>query len=125
MRGLRPIHAVIALSLAGGCDSSPSGPGQLSARASAPALGAVVLEVEGRGITGFAAQGTSRVYSAPVQGRAGVHRVIVVSPAPGSLSFTIDVDDVGMEGPVVTVVSAADGANVAMSASRVAVTVER
>lgn len=119
------VALVIAPVLVAGCDSGPSGPGHLSARTSGPTLGAVVLEVEGQGIEGFSARGSSRVYSAPVEGRSGVYRVIVLSPDAGSLPFEIDVEDMGMEGPVITVVSAADGANVAMPASEVAVTVER
>lgn len=125
-----PVLAAVGVLVAGllataGCDAGPEGPGTLGVVASGPELGAVVLEVEGPGIRGFAARGSARVYSAPVEGRADAHRVIVIDPEPGELSFAVEVDDVGMEGPVVTVVSAADGDNLGMSASRVTVRIAR
>ena len=54
-----------------------------------------------------------------------MHRVILVGPEPGDLPFDMQVDDVGMEGPVVTVLQAARGDNFAIPASRVSVRVER
>jgi hypothetical protein len=117
--------ALAGLVAVGACDSGPRGPGTLTAVATGASLGGVVLEVEGTGIRGFAGRGSTRVYSAPVEGRSGVHRVILVGPEPGDLPFEVEVDDVGMEGPVVTVVQAARGDNFAIPASRVSVRVER
>lgn len=117
---------VLALLMAAAaCDSGPSGPGTLTAVATGASLGGVVLEVEGAGIRGFAGRGSTRVYSAPVQDRTGVHRVVLIGPEPGDLPFEMQVDDIGMEGPVVTVVQAARGDNFAIPASQVSVRVER
>lgn len=117
---------VLALLVAvAACDSGPSGPGTLTVVATGASLGGVVLEVEGTGIRSFEGRGSTRVYSAPVEGRAGVHRVILVGPEPGDLPFEMQVDDVGMEGPVITVLQAARGDNFAIPASRVSVRVER
>ena len=119
------VMALAALLATAACDSGPSGPGSLVGVASGTSLGGVVLEVEGAGIRGFTARGATRLYSAPVAGRDGVHRVILVSPEPGDLPFEVEVDDVGMEGPVVTVVSAARGDNFVIPASTVTVRIER
>lgn len=114
---------VLALSA---CDSGPSGPGAITAFATGPSVGGVVLEVQGAGIRGFTARGSSRVYSAPVAGRTPpTHRVVVITPDPGEMVLDIDVEDLGMEGPTVRVVSAANGANQAIAASNVTVRLER
>lgn len=122
-----PVRAlVLALLVAvAACDSGPSGPGTLTVVATGASLGGVVLEVEGAGIRGFAGRGSTRVYSAPVQGRTGVHRVVLVGPEPGDLPFEMQVDDLGMEGPVVTVVQAARDDNFVIPASGVSVRIER
>lgn len=124
-RSFGPALVVALAVVLAGCDSGPSGPGALTATASAPSLGGAVLQVEGSGIRGFSGRGSTRVYSAPRQDRPGAHRVLVIAPEPGELTFDIEVDDLGMEGPVVTVVSAADGDNLGMPASRVTVRIER
>lgn len=116
---------LVGLLSAQGCDSGPEGPGALSAVATGPSLGGVVLQVEGRGIRGFSGRGSTRAYSSAVQDRPGVHRVILIDPEPGELGFAIEVDDRAMEGPVVTVISAADGENLGMPASRVEVRLTR
>lgn len=127
---LRRLPRTVATALVGllalaACDSGPQGPGSLTAVAAAPSLGGVVLEVEGSGIQGFAGRGSTRVYSAAVEGRTGVYRIILIDPEPGELAFDLEVDDVGMEGPIVKVISATDGENHFMPASRVTVRVER
>lgn len=116
---------LLAVALLAGCDLGPSGPGALSGRASAEGLGGVVLEVQGSGIRGFAGRGSTQVYAAPVADRAGVHRVILIDPEGGELGFDVEVDDRGMEGPMVTVVQAAGTDNATMPASEVAVRIER
>lgn len=116
---------LVGLLAVAGCDSGPEGPGTLSAVASGPSLGGVVLQVEGSGIRGFSGRGSTRAYSSAVEGRPDVHRVILIAPEPGELAFDVEVDDRAMEGPVVTVVSAADGDNLGMPASRVTVQVGR
>lgn len=114
--------AVLALAA---CDSGPSGPGALEGTATGASLGVALLEVEGAGINGFEGRGSTQVYSAAVPGRTGVYRVIVLDRAGGSLGFAVDVDDRGMEGPVVTVIQAADTDNVPMSAGGVSVSIVR
>ncbi len=123
-RALEVVVAGATLAMAA-CDSGPAGPGTLVARAEASALGAVVLEVEGPGVTGFAGRGSTRVYSAPVAGRPGVHRVVLLASDGGELGFSIDVDDLGMDGPFVRVVSAATTDNTLLPAPRVDVFEER
>ena len=124
--GQRLCHvAMVFLLGAAACDSGPSGPGTLEARVQADALGAAVLEVEGGGIQGFVGRGSTQVYSGAVPGRAGVHRVIVVDPVGGDIVFEVEVDDVRMDGPIVTVVKAANTGNVPMSVSGVTVRIER
>lgn len=114
--------AIVALSA---CDSGPRGPGTITVVTAGPSAAAVVLEVEGAGIQGFTARGSSRVYSAAVEGRAATHRVIVITPEPGEMVVDLEVDDVGMDGPTVRVVSAANGSNEAIARSEVAVRIER
>jgi hypothetical protein len=117
--------AALAVGVLGACDSDPSGPGAFLARASAPGLGAVVLEVEGQGITGFAGRGSTRVYSAAVPSRPRVHRVVLVDAVGGEIGFDIQVEDVGMERPVVTVVQAAGTDNRSLSSGAVSIAVEQ
>jgi hypothetical protein len=127
MRGRRrPVLGLaLAVSLLAGCDLGPSGPGTLTGRASAEGLGGVLLEVQGTGIRGFAGRGGTQVYAAPVADRSGVHRVLLIDPAGGEIGFDVEVEDRGMEGPVVTVVQATDTANASMPRSDVAVRIER
>lgn len=125
MRRLLTLAAAFSVIVVSACDSGPSGPGSITAFASGPSVGGVVLEVQGAGIRGFTARGSSRVYSASVEGRAATHRVIVITPEPGEMAVDIEVDDLGMEGPTIRVVSAANGANQAIAASNVTVRVER
>lgn len=119
------VALMLTLVALAGCDFGPSGPGVLTGRASADALGAVVLEMQGSGIRGFSGRGSTQVYSAPVAGRSGVHRVILIAPDGGDLGFDVEVEDVGMEGPAVTVVQAARIDNATMPASLVTVRIER
>ena len=117
--------ALIALTLMAGCDSGPSGPGAILARATAPSLGGVLLEVRGSGIDGFTARGTTQVYSAAVPGSADRHRVILIDPVGGDLGFDIVVQDVGMEDPVISVVQATRTDNAIIANASVVVTLER
>lgn len=126
---LHRLVGLVALGLLGvltACDSGPSGPGTVAGTVTGSAdLGAVVLDVTWVGVQGFEGQASSQVYSAPVAGSADRYRVIVIDPVGGDLHFGIDVDDVYLEGPVVTVVSAADTANQPMSVAGLQVSLER
>lgn len=126
-RTRRPVTAVLALfsvALLASCESGPSGPGVMAGTATATAtasqtLGAVVLEVTGSGITGFAGQGGSKAYGARLSAENGRYRVVVVGT--GDLGFGVQVDDVKGPTPTVQVVSAVDANNASMPASDVQV----
>lgn len=109
----------------GACDSGPEGPGSFVGRASGESLGAVLLEVQGPGIAGFAGRGSTQVYSGGVPSKVDTYRVILVDPQGGDIGFEIEVEDLGMEGPIITVIQASRTDNVLMSPSGVAVSVER
>lgn len=119
----RAVAGVVCFVLLGAC--GPDGPGALTARISGEGLGGAILEIEGQGIQSFSARGDSRVYSAPMPGRENVHRVVIIHPSGGELGFDIAVDDVGMESPVVRVVSATRTDNSLMSVAGIAFTLER
>ncbi len=109
----------------GACDFGPSGAGSLEGRVAGPSLGGVVLEVVGIGIRSFEGRGSTRAYSAPVSERENAHRVILIHPQAGDIVFDILVEDVGMESPVITVVSATGTDNLELLAGSIEVTVER
>lgn len=116
--------AVLALA---GCDLfGPSGPGVLDATLTAErALGAVVLEVTGPSVTGFVGQGTTRAYGALVSTpEVGRHRLVLVGEDGGPMRFGIEVDDLALDPPVVTVITAADVNNRPTVATGVTVRVE-
>lgn len=104
------VLAMGAALLVSGCgDSGPSGPGSLQATVESGSIrvGAVVLTIEGMGITGFSPQGTTRVFSNRLS--ATTHRVVVVGGTPGGVPFLINVEDVGATLPAVTVIEAVSG----------------
>lgn len=108
------------------CDIGPEGPGMVSGTVTGNRdLGAAVLDVAWKGVQGFEGQGGTQVYWAPVPGEVDRYRVILVDATGGDLSFGISVDDVYLEGPVVTVVEAADVANEPRAVSDLSVLLER
>ncbi len=119
------VGAALMLLVTTGCDSGPSGPGTLFARAAGEDLGAVLLEVEGVGIRGFVGRGGTQVYHSAHPDRNDVYRVILVDEQGGELGVEIEVDDRGMEGPLITVLQAARTDNQAVSGALAMVTVER
>ena len=123
----RTLSMVASLSLlaVAACDSGPSGPGSLVGRVTGDMLGGVVLEVVGSGIRSFEGRGDTQVYSAQVGDKVNTHRVLLVTPVGGEIQFEILVDDVGMEGPAMTVVSAAGTDNLTQIAASIDVRVER
>lgn len=125
----RRAMGVVALGLLAAlaaCDSGPTGPGTVAGTVTGSAdLGAVVLDVTWVGVQGFEGQRSAQVYSAPVTGSTDRYRVVVIDPVGGDLHFGIDVDDVYLEGPVVTIVSAADTNNQPMSVGGLSVALER
>jgi hypothetical protein len=106
-RGRLLVFAALALAA---CE--PSGPGRLTGFVQAPvATGAVVLEVTGTGVTGFADVGDARAFSGDADPSASSHRVVVVAPSRSRLRFRVDVEDVANLRPTAVVVSAVDYEN--------------
>lgn len=125
---MRRRTSAIALAFAlatAACDSGPSGPGTILARATGPDVGGAVLEITGTGIRGFTGRGSTRVYSSGVPGRPGVFRVVLVHSEGGDMGFDIEVDDRGMDGPSVTVISVAGTDNRLLPTSSAVVRIER
>lgn len=118
------VATAIALSAAA-CDSGPSGPGSLVASVSGESLGGVVLQIVGPGIRGFEGLGNTQVYAAPLAGTRNGYRVMLVDAVGSDLRFEIQVEDVGMEDPVMTVVSAAGVDNLTQLTAGVEARVER
>jgi hypothetical protein len=116
--------AVSGVAALGACDSG--GPATVNGTVSgAPDVGAVVLDVVWAGVLGFEGQGSTQVYSAPVAGEPNRHRVILVGPSGGDLSFGIRVEDLYLEGPVVTVVEATGTNNLPRPVADLRVSLER
>jgi hypothetical protein len=99
---------VLALTTLAGCDWGPKGPGVINGSIVSPNdLGAVVLEVEGVGIRGFVGYGGTQAYGALVSSVEGRHRVVLVSRSGSSIQFGIEVEGLGAETPISTVLLAA------------------
>lgn len=105
------VGLTVALLLAACGDSGPSGPGALQATMDSGGVpvGAVVLTVNGVGVTGFSSQGTTRVFANRLA--EDLHRLVVVSGTPGSASFLINVEDLGATFPAITVLEGVTGDN--------------
>jgi hypothetical protein len=121
---LRTALTLASLLLAA-CDSGPEGPGTILLRVGGPDLGGVLLEVEGVGIESFSGRGTTQVYSAAVSGSTTRHRVLLIQATGGELAVDVTVSDLGMEGPVVTVIQVTRQDNSMVPASGVTIGVER
>ncbi len=125
LRSVRTWALTVAVLLAA-CDSGPSGPATVAGTVSGDSdLGAVVLDVVWAGVQGFEGRGGTQVYSAPVADTPNRHRVILVGPSGGELGFSILVDDLYLEGPVVTVVEATSSNNLPRPVGALQVRLER
>jgi len=112
---------LVALSLGlllGACDDGSGGPGELTGTLESPGsgVGGAVLEVVGKGITGFSGSGGTQVYWAPSSAE-GTYRVILLSQASGELRFRVAVQEKGAKKPQAVVVSVVSGANVPVPAT--------
>lgn len=120
------VLAVMALVGMSACDSGTDGPGTVSGTVTGAAdLGAVVLDVVWGGVQGFEGQGSTQVYSAAVAGELDRYRVILVGPTGGDLSFGIRVEDLYLEGPILTLVNASGANNLPRSVGDLRVVLER
>ena len=106
----------LVILLVTGCDSDPSGPGELTGEVltSGAELGGAVLQVVGVGIQGFQGVGGSRVYWAPMTTEDS-YRVIVIQEIPGDLRFQVSVEDVGDRSPSAVVLNLVNGENINLS----------
>jgi len=106
---------VIGLMLLGACDSGPSGPGELTGvlETPGPVLGGAVLEVVGKGITGFSGSGGTHAFSAAT-GTENTYRLVLLAQVPGPLQFRVAVEDKGAKKPSVSVVTVVTGGNVSV-----------
>ena len=103
---------------ASACDSGPSGPGDLTGTVQtvgAP-LGGAVLEVVGKGITGFSGAGSTQLFYAATQ-EENTFRVVLISSSPGDLQFTVSVEDKGGKKPSASVVKLVSGGNLPIPAT--------
>lgn len=111
--GAMTMVAVLAL---GGCGDDLGGPGTLDGEVIAPVpVGAVVVELEGRGIVDVTGKGTTRAFwaevgSAEPSGEQMTVRAVLVADEPGDIDFDVEVEDLGAQVGV-TLVSAVDAAN--------------
>lgn len=114
----RIVWLAAGLMLVGACDSGPSGPGELTGilETPGPVLGGAVLEVVGKGVTGFSGSGGTHVFSAAT-GTADTYRLVLLAQNPGPLQFRVSVQDEGAKKPSVSVVSVVTGANVSVPAT--------
>ena len=120
--GIPSIKALLGASalalLAWGCDSGPSGPGELNAllQASATPLGGVILEVVGPGIESFSAAGGTKVLWAPT-GAPDTYRVVAINEVAGDVRFQVSVLDLGADKPWALIVNLVDGNNLSIPAT--------
>jgi len=114
----RRAFVVFAFLSLGACDSGPSGPGELNGilETPGPVLGGAVLEVVGKGITGFSGSGTTHAFFAPT-GVDNTYRVALLSETPGTIQFQVSVQDLGAKKPAVSVVSVVSGGNLPLPAT--------
>lgn len=102
----------VLIPLAVGCDSGPSGPGDLVGSIQSPdnALGGAVLEIVATGVEGFSGAGGTKVFWS-IQENPVVYRVIVIGEGGGDLNFTVSVGDRSSRNPRASVVSLVDTSN--------------
>lgn len=116
MRSLLPLLFSGFLLLA--CSDS-GGPGELTGivQTPGPVLGGAVLEVVGKGITGFSGAGATRVFSTATD-TEGTYRVVLLSSSPsGPLQFRVAVQDVGGKKPSASLVNLTSGENLPLPAT--------
>jgi hypothetical protein len=107
------------------CDSGPEGPGALAVVVTGPAVGGAVLTVSGSGIESVRGLGSTRAYGAALVNAPTRHRVALIDPVGGELRFELQVQDLAMDDPVITVASATGTDNSPLSPAVVEVRIQR
>jgi hypothetical protein len=102
-----------------GCGDDGGGPGELTGTvvSPGPALGGAVLEVVGKGVTGFSGAGATRVYYAPTQTEGTFRVVLLSSSSSGPLQFRVAVQDVGAKKPSASLVNLTSVGNLPLPAT--------
>lgn len=98
-------------------DEGPSGPGSWNGlvRTSTTPPGAVILQIDGVGIQGVEGVDPAQAFARRTAGGGAsgqgseTWQVVLVTPAPGSIGFRVDVDELARGAPRAVVTSAADG----------------
>jgi hypothetical protein len=112
------VTLLTAASASFGCSDDPSGPGTLDLVIRGPVpLGAAVVQITGMGVIGVdqpAVGWAELVPMAPV-GSTPVHRLVLVQEQAGELRVRLRVVDVAALPPVVSVIEAADQADVPLA----------
>lgn len=107
------------------CEEEFSGPGAYIASVAVPtggSAGAVVLQIEGRGIESFGDLGTTRVFAGETDASGRLRRLVLIGTGD-RLAFEIRVDDMSRRAPRALVVSAVDTDNEALGVAGFGVTV--
>ena len=115
----RFVMMLLVVVLASACDDSgPSGPGAFTGtlRTAGAPLGGAVLEVVGKGITGFTGAGSTELFYAATQ-EEFTFRVVLISSSPGDLQFSVSVEDKGGKNPSASVVKLVSGDNLPIPAT--------
>ncbi len=109
---------VLTLGFLSACDSGPSGPGDLNGTVETPGpvLGGAVLEVVGKGITGFSGSGSTHAFFSPT-GVDHTYRVVLIAEVPGPIQFRVSVQNVGAKKPAASVVNIVSGGDVPLPAT--------
>jgi hypothetical protein len=115
--GLRSV-ALAVLWAATACDSGPKGPGFLTGTIEGPVpLGAAIVEVQGEGVLGFEAAGTTHVFSTPSD-QPGVHRVVLIGETPGDLPFKVQVQEMRDRPPSATIIQASGADDIPLATTQ-------
>ena len=115
MRWVRLITVIGVPLVLSACDWGPRGSGQLRGVVTpgASRVGAIVLEISGRGVQGFSDVGQTRVFFAEPE--TDMYRVVLVTADPDRIRFRVAVDDVRSPPLTVVVVEAVDDSNAAIT----------
>lgn len=116
---LTGIIVLLGVLTVAGCSDDIGGPGELigTVHTPGPILGGAVMEVVGKGITGFSGSGSTRVFSAP-SGAEDTFRVVLLSSSgAGSLQFRVTVEDLGAKKPSVSLINLTSSQNLPLPAT--------